>query len=78
MEDFYQILQNTIGMEREIFVIGSISRIAMIDVLVLESLEVGIRRIVFLEALVCLVCRVIVLHEPYIGILCLVEYGFKA
>ena len=49
MEDFYQILQYSVGVEREILVIGSVCRIASIQLLVLEGLELGVWRIIFTD-----------------------------
>ena len=78
MEDFNQILQDQVRMEGEVFVVLLVGRIAMIDVPLLERLEIGVRRIILLDASIRLVRRMVVLHQPHIGILGLVEHRLEA
>ena len=77
MENFYQILQNLVGMEGEILIIFLVSRVASVHILFLERLEVGIRCIILADVAQCLVRGSVVLHQPHVGILCLVEYRLE-
>ena len=77
MEDFDEFLQDPVGMEGEIFVISLVGRIASIYLLVLVCLELGIRSIFLAKAGKRLVRRMVVFHQPEIGIFRLFEYRFK-
>ena len=78
MEDLDQILQHLVRMEGEILVILLVSRIASVYLLLLECLELRIRTIVFTHRSQGLVGRVVVLHQPDVGILRLVEHRLEA
>ena len=77
MENPDQIFQHQVRVERKIFVIRPVSRIATIYLLLLISLETGVRRIILPDTTQGIVGRLIVFHHPYIGLLCLVEYRFE-
>ena len=78
MEDFYQLLQHSVGVEREILVIPLVGRVASIYLLLLVRLELRIRSIVFAHRSHGTVVGLIVLHQPDIRILRLVEYCLEA
>ena len=78
MEDFYQILQHSVGVEGEILVIPLVGRVASIYLLLLVRLELRIRSIVFAHRSHGTGVGLIVVHQPDIRILCLVEYCLDA
>ena len=77
MEDFYQIFQQPVGMERGIFVKVYLPCVASINVAFLECTEAGVGSIVAFQLTICLVYSLIIFDEPEICVLTFIEYGFE-
>ena len=66
MEDPDKVLQQVVGMERELFVIGYLSRIAGKDVPLFEGFELTVGRVFGLQIGIVHLLVPIVFHQPQV------------
>ena len=78
MENFYQIFQKQLRMERGFFIKRNMVGVAAVYFSVLKCLEACVGSIVSFQFAVGLVLRLIVFDQPDVGISSPVEYRFES